>query len=117
MVDAGDLLHPPGGIDFDGDPRVCDGLTTGVASVDIGCDEYNFSHLELIDPVNPGGTVRLETTAPAGYMYCLAAAVIVADFTVGSSSRRPSSRWASSTRSSSRRASSPASRRICSAAG
>jgi len=84
LVDAGDLLHPPGGIDHDADPRACDGLITGVASVDIGWDEYNFAHLELIDPVVPGGAVRLETTAPAGSMYCMAAAVIVADFTVGS---------------------------------
>lgn len=84
LIDAGDPLFPPGGVDSNNDPRVLDGSANGSAVVDIGWDEFNFAALALLDPVVPGTIVRLETTAPPNTMYCLAAGIVLGDWSVGS---------------------------------
>lgn len=69
MIDAGDPLLPPGGVDRDGDPRLTDGNSDFAARVDMGYDEFNPVHLDLTGTPAPGQTLTLDVQTPAGWVY------------------------------------------------
>ena len=83
LIDLGDPLEPPGGLDRDVDPRVLDGDGDGLAWRDVGWDEHNVTRLSPSGPALLGTIVTMTTEAPPGTQYCLGIAVEAVDFPVG----------------------------------
>jgi hypothetical protein len=66
LIDAGDPASAAGGLDFDYDPRICDGAWTGLARVDIGADEFDLVRLQASGSSGLGKSIALKVEAPPG---------------------------------------------------
>ena len=83
LVDAGDPASPPGGTDADGDPRLLDGALDGAARLDVGYDEFNHVALSSPGAALLGGSLVLHLSAPAGWVYLQAFALLPGDTDYG----------------------------------
>ena len=53
-------------VDFDGTPRLTDGLLNGPELVDIGAHEFSNVYLDVVGEAVPGGNITVETSGTVG---------------------------------------------------